>query len=167
MKQTSPPSKVLVYQSVGFCVLIGLSWLDEWLGVSGLIHGPGRPPVFDLRECMLRMLLILAVWLLVLSSTRRVLARLRHLEEFLRVCSWCRRIDFKGSWMPLEQFLHQGFDTPTTHGICDACMEVQMAAVRGPRAKPNAPHPVLAELEQKSVSFEQSRECPTDVSSQE
>jgi len=34
----------------------------------------------------------------------------------MRVCAWCRRIDYHGRWMPLEEFLQQGFDTPTTHG---------------------------------------------------
>lgn len=139
MKRRTPPSKVLVYQSVGFCVLIALSWLDELVGVSPLIQGYGVQHGFNLRECLLRMLLILAVWLLVASSTRRVLERLRQLEGFLRVCSWCRRIDFKGRWMPLEEFLHQGFDTPTTHGICQTCLEEQMTAMNKSGSK-SAPH---------------------------
>jgi len=51
------------------------------------------------------------------------------LEKFMRVCAWCRRIHFKGEWMPLEEFMRQGFDTPTTHGICTECLRQQQAAV--------------------------------------
>jgi hypothetical protein len=47
----------------------------------------------------------------------------------MRVCAWCRRIYFKGEWMPLEEFMRQGFDTPTTHGICKECLARQQAAI--------------------------------------
>ena len=79
------------------------------------------------------LLLFLAVWLLVSNSTRRLLKQVRQLEDFLRVCSWCRRIDYKGEWMRMEDFMQQGFDTPTTHGICPECLERQTAAIE--RAK--------------------------------
>ena len=35
--------------------------------------------------------------------------------------------------MRLEDFMQQGFDTPTTHGICAECLEKQKAAIE--RAK--------------------------------
>jgi hypothetical protein len=47
----------------------------------------------------------------------------------MRVCAWCRRIHFKGEWMPLEEFMRQSFDTPTTHGICKDCLRQQQAAI--------------------------------------
>jgi hypothetical protein len=79
------------------------------------------------------MLLVLTVWFLVSNSTRRIMERVRYLEKFMRVCSWCRRINYQGEWMPLEKFMRQGFDTPTTHGICHECLERQQAAAE--RAK--------------------------------
>ena len=75
------------------------------------------------------MLLVLGVWFLVTRSTHRILARVHYLEKFMRVCAWCRRIHFKGEWMPLEQFMQQSFDTPTTHGICKVCLERQQALI--------------------------------------
>ena len=75
------------------------------------------------------MLLVLAVWLLVSGVTRRMLERLRYLEGFLRMCSWCRRMHYHGEWMQLEKFMQQGFDTPTTHGICPDCLRVQKEAI--------------------------------------
>jgi len=88
------------------------------------------------------MLLFLAVWLLVSNSTRRLLRQVRQLEDFLRVCSWCRRIDYKGEWMPLEEFMEQGFDTPTTHGICPECLRQKKEAIeRERRARQSDPAP--------------------------
>jgi hypothetical protein len=79
------------------------------------------------------MLLVLGVWFLVSMSTRRVLERIHYLEKFMRVCSWCHFIDYKGAWVPVEEFLKQGFDTPATHGICPKCLEKQKAAIQKTR----------------------------------
>ena len=74
------------------------------------------------------MLTTIGVWLLVAGSTRRVLAQLKYLEEFMKVCAWCRRIEHQGRWMPLEEFFQQGFDTPTSHGICKECLDKTKSA---------------------------------------
>jgi len=129
MKKSSQLTKVLLYQHVGFLIVILLCFLDELLKLPTLIFSD-HPFAFVFRRSTLEMLLVLSVWLLVSTSTRRLLKRVHHLESFMRVCSWCRRIDYKSQWMPLEEFMRQGFDTPTTHGICPECLEQQQAAIR-------------------------------------
>jgi hypothetical protein len=124
--------KILLYQSVGFLSIIGLSWLDESLGLSTLVFGE-HTYIPEFHASILAMLFILAVWLLVTASTRRILDRVKYLEGFLKVCAWCRRIDHKGRWMPLEDFMREGFDTPTSHGICEDCLGQQKAAIERSR----------------------------------
>jgi hypothetical protein len=92
-----------------------------------------HPFSFLFRRSTLEMLLVLMVWFLVSRSTRRIVERINYLEKFMRVCAWCRRINYNGEWMRLEEFMRQGFDTPTTHGICQDCLERQQAAIE--RAK--------------------------------
>jgi hypothetical protein len=87
------------------------------------------------RRSTLEMLLFLAVWLLVSGSTHRLLKRVRQLEDFMRVCAWCRRIDYKGEWMRLEDFMEQGFDTPTTHGICPECLQRQNESIQQSKSR--------------------------------
>jgi hypothetical protein len=124
-KETRP--KVLLYQAAGFIAIIGLAWIDEWLGLSSLVLG-NHPflPVFKVST--LEMLMVLAVWLLVSASTRRVLEHMRRLEGFMRLCAWCHRVEYKGDWIRLEEFLEKGFDTPTSHGICQICLAREKAA---------------------------------------
>jgi hypothetical protein len=117
-------TKVLSYESFGFLAIIALCWLNSLLGLPSLIF-EGRLKMSDFQSPVLQMLIILGVWLLVSASTRRLMDRVEQLEQFLRVCSWCRRIDYKGKWIRLEDFMQQGFDTPTTHGICPECLERQ------------------------------------------
>jgi hypothetical protein len=119
--------KVFVYQSVGFLAIIALSWLDEELDLTRFVFGDlSTFPKF--QASILEMLFALMVWLLVAGATRRLLERVRYLEGFMRVCAWCRRIDYGGQWVPLEEFLKRGFDTPTTHGICEECLAREKAA---------------------------------------
>jgi len=128
-------SKVVIYQNLGFLAVIVLCYLDELLKLPTLIFS-NHPFAFVYRRSTLEMLLFLGVWLLVSNSTRRLLQRVRQLEGFLRVCAWCRRIDYKGEWMRLEDFMEQGFDTPTTHGICPECLSKQNEAIaRAKRAR--------------------------------
>lgn len=128
MEKSSPLSKVILYQSAGFIAIIALTWLDELIALPSLIFSD-QAIISDFRGSSLKMLLVLGVWFLVAVSTRRILAHVRYLEGFMRVCAWCHHIDFKSRWISMEDFLQQGFDTPTTHGICPICLAQQRAAV--------------------------------------
>jgi hypothetical protein len=128
MKKNSQLTKIVLYQNLGFLAIIALCYLNELIKLPTLIFSD-HPFAFVYRRTTLEMLLFLAVWFLVSMTTRRLLKRVRQLEDFMRVCSWCRRIDCNGEWMRLEEFMQQGFDTPTTHGICPECLETQRAAI--------------------------------------
>ncbi|HEX3628196.1 MAG TPA: hypothetical protein VH280_22530 [Verrucomicrobiae bacterium] len=135
MKKSLPLRRVLLYQHFGFLTIIIICWLNELLKLPSLIFSE-HPFAFFFRKSTVDILLVLGVWLIVSGVTRRLLQRLRYLEEFLRVCSWCRRIDYKGDWVPLEEFMQQGFDTPTTHGICPTCLQHQKQALEGRKQAP-------------------------------
>lgn len=121
-----------MYQNLGFLGIMVISYLDELIKLPSLIFSD-HPFAFMFRRSTLDILMVLAVWLLVSTSTRRILERIRYLEKFMRVCSWCRKIDYKGEWMRLEDFMQEGFDTPTTHGICPECLGQQREAIERAR----------------------------------
>ena len=124
MRPNAQLNKIEMYQNVGFLCLIILCFLDDLLQLPALLFSD-HPFAFVYRRSTLDILLVLAVWFLVSRSTRRILARVQYLEKFMRVCAWCRRIHYKGEWMPMEEFMRQSFDTPTTHGICKECLRQQ------------------------------------------
>ncbi len=128
MKKNSQLTKIVLYQNLGFLGIIALCYLDDLIKLPSLIFSD-HPFAFVYRRSTLEMLLVLGVWFLVSMSTRRILERVRYLEKFMRVCAWCRRINYHDEWMRLEEFMQQGFDTPTTHGICAECLQKQKAAI--------------------------------------
>jgi hypothetical protein len=138
MKKNSHVTRIVVYQNLGFLGILVICYLDDLLKLPTLIFS-GHPFAFLYRRSTLEILLVLTVWFLVSNSTRRILERLHYLEKFMRVCAWCRRINFKDEWMPLEEFMRQGFDTPTTHGICKDCLQKQQAAAELAKEKRNHP----------------------------
>ncbi len=129
MKKNSQLTKIVLYQNLGFLGTIILCFLQDLLQLPSLIFSE-HPFAFVYRRSTLEMLLVLGVWFLVSTSTRRILERIRYLEKFMRVCAWCRRINYHDEWVRLEEFMQQGFDTPTTHGICAECLERQQEAVK-------------------------------------
>ena len=134
MKMNLPLTRIIIYQNLGFLCIVALCYLDDLLKLPSLIFS-NHPFVILHRRTTLEMLLVLGVWFVVTASTRRILDRIRYLEEFMRVCAWCRRINYHGEWMRLEEFMRQGFDTPTTHGICTECFSKQREAVEMARQK--------------------------------
>jgi hypothetical protein len=128
MNANAQLTRIVLYQNLGFLGIMVIGFLDELIKLPSLIFSD-HPFAFVYQRSTLNMLLVLAVWFLVSASTRRILERIRYLEKFMRVCAWCRKIDYKGEWMRLEDFMQQGFDTPTTHGICPECLSRQKEAI--------------------------------------
>lgn len=128
MQANSQLTRIVLYQNLGFLGIMVIGYLDELIKLPSLLFSDHPFAVLHQRA-ILDMLIVLAVWFLVGASTRRILERIRYLEKFLRVCAWCRKIEYKGEWMRLEDFMRQGFDTPTTHGICPECLRLQKEAI--------------------------------------
>jgi len=122
-------SSIIWYECIGFSSLIALSWLDEFGGLQQLILG-GPQHVADWRDCLMDSLMILVVWAAVYLFTKRLLSHLLYLEGFLRVCSWCRRINYQGKWIDFEDYFAQGFHVATTHGMCSDCFDKYRPALR-------------------------------------
>jgi hypothetical protein len=113
---------ILRRQAIGFLLMIVCIWLVEILHIPHLLYGV--PAEIDPMRVFVRTMVVVAIWGWVHFTTRRLLRRLHELEEFLRVCSWCRKVDRRGEWLTMEQYFGSQLATATTHGICPECMKV-------------------------------------------
>jgi hypothetical protein len=112
---------VLRRENIGFALILFINWLAEILRLPHLLYD--EPSDFNWVRVLLRSAIILAVWAWVYFTTRGLVRRLHHLEEFLMVCSWCRKVGHEGQWLTMEQYFGSHFDTQTTHGICPECSQ--------------------------------------------
>ncbi len=54
-------------------------------------------------------------------ATLWVFRRLRFLEDFIRVCAWCRKVEVAEEWVSFEDYMKVRHDVKSTHGICPEC----------------------------------------------
>jgi len=112
---------ILWNETVGFSLMIGLSWLTELLRIPHYLFGETFVP--NWHRAMLRSAIVLLIWAWVYGITKKLLKRMHYLEEFLRTCSWCRKVCHDGRWMTVDDYFNSEFATRTTHGMCPECSE--------------------------------------------
>jgi hypothetical protein len=128
---------ILWVEAFGFSSLIMLCWLTEIIRVPHILLGEAFTP--DWRRAMIRSAIILLVWMWVHLATKRLLKRLHYLEEFLRICSWCRKVCHQDDWLILEDYFNSKFATRTSHGMCPDCLKKgveQLQANENPTSTP-------------------------------
>jgi len=115
---------ILRQEALGFSFIIALGWVAEIIGLPNELYG--EPPNFSWPRVLLRTAVVVVVWLWVHFTTRRLLRRLYHLEEYLLICSWCRKVGHEGKWLSMEEYFGSRLNTETSHGICPECAAMQL-----------------------------------------
>lgn len=129
MKETKDKwSFILWNEAFGFSTLIVLTWLAELFRIPHYLFG--EPFTTDWKRAILRTVVILCIWLWVNQVTKRLLKRLHYLEEFIRMCGWCKRVCYQGEWLSTEKYLNSKYDMHTTHGVCPDCLKGQKEEIQ-------------------------------------
>ncbi|HVU28572.1 MAG TPA: hypothetical protein VHG71_12655 [Verrucomicrobiae bacterium] len=127
-------NSILWIEGFGFSFIILLSWLSEVLHVPHLLFN--EPPVPNWQRATARTIVVSLIWVWVYLTTNRLLKRLYHLEEFLRICSWCRKVCHDDEWLSMEDYFNSKFATQTTHGMCPDCLKKNVGELK---SKENPP----------------------------
>lgn len=135
--QNRKENSILWVEAFGFSALILLTWITELARVPYLIFN--EPFVPNWHRALLRTIVILLVWTWVHQATNRLLKRLHYLEEFLRICSWCRKVCHEGEWLEMEKYFNSRFATTTTHGMCPECLKQKVKEIGSAKYPPSAP----------------------------
>jgi hypothetical protein len=134
MRQTKEKWNFILWnEAIGFSLILGLSWLTELLRIPHYLYG--EPFTTNWKRAFLRTVVILVIWGWVHTVTKRLLRRLHYLEEFIRMCSWCRKVCYEGEWIQMETYLNSNFSMRTTHGMCPQCLKEKVQEIQ--RANPS------------------------------
>lgn len=139
MQTKNTVESILRQEAIGFSLIIVLLWATEVFRLQHLLFGD--PASFNWQRALLRTMVVLVIWVWVHVVTKRLLKRLHQLEEFLLVCSWCRKVGHEGKWLTMEEYFGSKFATETSHGICPECAKRTMDPVNlaSQGLLPNAP----------------------------
>jgi hypothetical protein len=135
MKQNKE-NHILWVEAFGFSIIIALSWLSELIRIPYILFR--EPFSFNWHRALLRTAVVLLVWAWVHLATRKLLKRLHYLEEFLRICGWCRKVCHHDEWLTLEAYFSSKFATRTTHGMCPDCLKKEVAGLEERKNPPAA-----------------------------
>lgn len=133
MKKQKARNSILWIEGCGFSFLIVMSWLVEVLHIPHYIFG--EPFVPNWHRAILRTIVVSLIWAWVYFMTRRLLKRLHYLEEFLRICSWCRKVGHDDEWLKLEDYFNSKFSTRTSHGMCPECLQKKKDELTAPASE--------------------------------
>lgn len=112
---------ILWIEGLGFGLILTFAWLAEIFRLPQYLFS--EPSVYHWGRPIIKSLVIICVWALVHISTRRLLKRLYYLEDYLRLCAWCRKLDHDGTWVTTEDYFGSAFATKTSHGVCPECSD--------------------------------------------
>ena len=122
MTKPSFKKKIILYDIVGFGIVMLFLWFNELFDFPHLILGSKSTPM-NLTESILETAMVAALMIIVITFTRHLLKRIKHLEGFLRVCSNCKKIHVDGTWIPIEEYIRERSEAEFTHGFCPECAD--------------------------------------------
>jgi hypothetical protein len=116
--------RLLQLQVISSCGIILALWAGEIYDLPHQIFGT------EAREMNLYAPVISTAWVLFvlvlgLATMRSLIKRVRYLEGFLRVCSFCKKINIgeegEERWVSFEEYFHKHSEARMTHSLCAPC----------------------------------------------
>ena len=115
-------NRIVVVEFIGFALVTAWVWADELFDLPNLIFG-AQPKPANIIEAVYESTVFLVLGTIVILFTRRTLRRMKYLEGFLPVCSFCKQIRVGEQWLPVETYLSQYSEAVFSHSFCPSCTE--------------------------------------------
>ncbi len=120
--------RIIFLEMVGFVAVMAVIWLDELADLPYYLAVADRTPP-RVPEAVLESALVVLVCAGVIASTIWLSRRIEHLESYIVMCAWCRRVRVDGRWITFEEYLCEKDNLETSHGLCKACAVEQRRVV--------------------------------------
>jgi hypothetical protein len=114
--------KLIFAELIGFAIVIFILWANEVFDFPHLLFGAKATPI-NWIESIFETALIIVLCGCTSFFTWRLLERIKYLEGFLPVCSFCKRIRVSDDWIPIEDFISKRSEAVFSHGLCPDCAE--------------------------------------------
>lgn len=126
-RRWDPISRIVLWQSLGFFLLIVFTWADALVDMTGVYYRLPPAPHRLYRAAVLTAA-IFAVAFITVATT--LIQQKKILKGLLRVCSYCRRVQVnEETWRQLEEFLTEKTLAEFTHGVCPECYQREIGKI--------------------------------------
>lgn len=131
-------ARTISYQLTGYGVLLFLIVGDELFDFPHNIFGVPATPA-NWAETFIEGSYIVLLSFFTIYLSLRFLKRIKFLEGFLPICSFCKKIRKENEWTSLEKYMSDHSEVLFSHGICPGCAEKYYGEHLG-REKDGVPH---------------------------
>jgi len=125
---------ILLYESIGFGIVILFLWADEVFDLPHHILGAPATPI-NWIESALESTLTLGLGIFTIILTWNLLKRIKYLEGFVPVCLFCKRVRVDDQWIDMETYIIDHSEAEITHSLCPDCAEKYYGEYRSKDAK--------------------------------
>jgi hypothetical protein len=126
--------KIILYDVIGFSAAMLTIWLDEIIDIPSVVFGADSTPV-NVTEALIESLMVFFLGIGVIVITWSLLKRIKYLEGFLPVCSFCKKIRVNDKWIPIVDYISDHSAARFTHGCCPQCVEEHYGNILKDKAK--------------------------------
>jgi hypothetical protein len=114
--------KLIFYQLIAYALLMLMIVGDEVFDFPHTVFGAPATPI-NWQEAFIEGGYVLALAVFSLYLSQRLLNRIRYLEGFLPICSFCKKIRVGEEWKPIEDYVRAHSAAEFSHGFCPECAE--------------------------------------------
>ncbi len=120
--------KTIIFEAIGFCVVIFFIWINEIADIPHVIFRAPATPV-NYTESMIESIVVLILAVITILVTRMLLKRIKYLEGFMRTCALCNKVyDVKiDQWVELKDYFNKNYNLKFNHGYCPECSKKMRA----------------------------------------
>ena len=134
MSKETFTKKILFYDAIGFGAAMLTIWLDEIIDIPHLVFGADATPI-NVTEALIESLMVFLLGIGVMTVTWTLLKKIKYLEGFLPVCSFCKKIRVDDRWIPIVDYITDNSAARFTHSCCPQCVEKHYGGFLKNRAK--------------------------------
>ena len=120
MTKNKLTARTISYQLIGYGVLLFLIAGDELFDFPHHIFGVPATPV-NWAETFIEGSYIVLLCVFTVYLSVRYLKRIKFLEGFLPICSFCKKIRKENEWTALEKYMRDHSEALFSHGVCPDC----------------------------------------------
>ncbi len=97
-------------------------WLDEIFDLPHRVFGAPATPI-NWTESVFETSLSVVLVAITIFLSWLFCHRAKFLEGFLLFCAGCKKVRFKGIWVPVDIYVRDNSAATITHGLCPDCLE--------------------------------------------
>ena len=113
---------IIKFECIGFLIVILFLWANEIFDIPHNVIGSIATPI-NWVETIIESVVVLVLCITISIFSLILLKRIKYLEGFLYVCSFCKKIRVGKDWIPIEEYIRDHSEAEFSHSLCPKCAE--------------------------------------------